>query len=55
MYLYGDKYVYGGKNPFERVKIKLGVKDAELHSIRKFPMEGTILKVLTLHNLLFWK
>ena len=33
--LYGDKYVYGGKNPFERVKIKLGVKDAELHSIEK--------------------
>lgn len=33
--LYGDKYVYGGENPFERVKIKLGVKDAELHSIEK--------------------
>lgn len=33
--LYGDKYVYDGENPFERVKIKLGIKDAELHSIEK--------------------
>ncbi len=31
--LYGDKYIYDGENPFERVKIKLGIKDAELHSI----------------------
>ncbi len=33
--LYGDKYIYDGENPFERVKIKLGIKDAELHSIEK--------------------
>ena len=33
--LYGDKYVYDGTNPFERVKTNLGVKNAELHSIEK--------------------
>lgn len=33
--LYGDKYVYNGANPFERVKTNLGVKNAELHSIEK--------------------
>lgn len=31
--LYGEKYVYNGVNPFERTKMHLGVKDAELHSI----------------------
>ena len=33
--LYGEKYVYGGKNPFERVKMHLGVEDAQLDSIEK--------------------
>ena len=33
--LYGAKYVYGGKNPFERVKMHLGVEDAQLDSIEK--------------------
>ena len=33
--LYGEKYVYGGKNPFERVKMLLGVEDAQLDSIEK--------------------
>ena len=33
--LYGEKYVYGGKNPFERVKMHLGVEDAQLVSIEK--------------------
>lgn len=31
--LYGQKYIYGCKNPFERTQMHLGVKDAELHSI----------------------
>ena len=33
--LYGEKYLYGGKNPFERVKMHLGVEDAQLDSIEK--------------------
>lgn len=33
--LYGEKYVYGGKNPFERVKMHLGVEDSQLDSIEK--------------------
>lgn len=33
--LYGEKCVYGGKNPFERVKMHLGVEDAQLDSIEK--------------------
>ena len=33
--LYGEKYVYDKENPFERTKMNLGVKDAELHSIEK--------------------
>lgn len=33
--LYEEKYVYGGKNPFERVKMHLGVEDAQLDSIEK--------------------
>lgn len=31
--LYGEKYTYGGKNPFQRTKTHLGVKEAELHGI----------------------
>ncbi|HIX28487.1 MAG TPA: LTA synthase family protein [Candidatus Blautia stercoravium] len=33
--LYGKQYIYGGKNPFERVKMHLGVEDAQLESIEK--------------------
>lgn len=33
--LYGNKYIYGGENPFERTQMRLGVKDSELHSIEK--------------------
>lgn len=33
--LYGKQYIYGGKNPFERVKMHLGVEDAQLDSIEK--------------------
>ena len=31
--LYGEKYVYGGENPFQRTKMHLGVKESELHGI----------------------
>lgn len=33
--LYGEQYVYDGTNPFEKTKMTLGVKAAELHSIEK--------------------
>ena len=33
--LYGEQYVYDGTNPFEKMKMTLGVKAAELHSIEK--------------------
>lgn len=33
--LYGEKYVYGGENPFQRMKTHLGVKEAELQGIDK--------------------
>ena len=33
--LYGEKYIYDRENPFERVKMHLGVEDAQLESIQQ--------------------
>jgi phosphoglycerol transferase MdoB-like AlkP superfamily enzyme len=33
--LYGDYHIYGGKNPFERVKMKMGVKDIKIEDVVK--------------------
>lgn len=53
--LYGDKYVYDGTNPFERVKTNLGVKNAELHSIEKIAEAAIILMERTSLSQPFWK
>lgn len=33
--LYGEKYVYDGENPFERIRIHLGIKDTVFDEIEK--------------------
>lgn len=33
--LYGDRYIYGGKVPFERTKMKMGVKPVKIDSVVK--------------------
>lgn len=33
--LYGKQYIYGGKNPFERVDMKMGVNDIKIESVVK--------------------
>ena len=33
--LYGDQYIYGGKNPFKPTDLKMGIKDIEISKIIK--------------------
>ena len=33
--LYGKQYIYGGKNPYEPTKLKMGVKDIRIDEVVK--------------------
>lgn len=42
--LYGERYVYGGENPYERKNMKMGIKDAYFTSIRKISESSYYMK-----------
>ena len=48
--LYGEKYIYDRENPFERVKMHLGVEDAQLESIQQDFRKSVLYQGSKLHT-----